>query len=359
MPEDIKKEVASLIRNKELDWRRFMNLSELYRVAPFVYRHLQSFDEYIPEHVRAVLRVDAGAVFARNVAALGDLKLITEMFSDEGIEVLFIKGVPFMFDIYRETGLRSFSDIDILVKDFGKPEGILKGKGFTLHENRGFFNYYRSQRMYTLNKKIALDVHVDFIGRRLHNMMLNIDKKRIWENKREVCMDDVRIYTLDIVHTLLYSCLHLAVQHGFLGLIWYVDIHEFISRYRNEIDWNRILELTQDYKIQRPVYYSLLFAKNMLGTPIPGYVLEKLGRVERKLDHKVFDKIKANNTKTDYLAELAMFDSIWDTVKFVLLSFVVYPYLIVHFIKIFGKIFESLCVRDKERGRMNPTPTKM
>jgi len=350
MSENGNAEALSLVKAEKLDWDHFLGLATTCRVVPFAYRHLQPFDEYVPAHVKQVLREEAGAEFARNISALEDIRSITELFREEGIEVLFIKGVPFMLDVYVDMGLRGFGDIDVLVKDFRKAEKVLKRKGFKPYENRGVFNSYRSQRLYTLDGKVYLDVHVDFMGRRLHNRILNIDKKRIWEGKREVNSEGVSVYTLDVPHTLLYGCMHLSIQHGFLGLIWYVDIHEFINKYGDMIDWDDIRELARSYRILRPVYYCLLFTKRMLGTPVPDNVLESMEGIERKIDHKIFDKIKANNAETDYLAELTLFDSVWDTVKFVLLSLVVYPYLIVHFLKIFGKILGSLSPR-RSRGQ--------
>ena len=347
MPDSVRARAASLIRERALDWDYFLELARVYRVIPFIYRHLQSLDVDIPDRIKQELREGAGLIFARNINALADIKLCTELFRKEGIEVLFIKGVPFMFDVYRDAGLRSFTDIDILVKakDFRRTDKALKEKGFRLYENRGIFNHYRAQKMYSLDERVYLDVHMDLIGRRLHNRLLGIDKKKVWEDRREVCLRGVRIHTLDIVHGLLYHCMHVSIQHGFLGLIWYVDINEFMNRYGGGMDWDRVLDLARSYGIRRPLYYSLRFTKEMFGTPVPGYVMERLGRIERKLDRRVFTKIKANNAGTDYLAELVLFDRMRDTIKFVLLCFVLYPYLFAHFLSISGKVFRALFVR--------------
>jgi hypothetical protein len=132
------------------------------------------------------------------------------------------------------------------------------------------------------------------------------------------------------------------MQHSFSGLRWYVDIHEFLNKYENKLDWVKFIELAELYRIQRPVYYVLLFTDRMLGAQVPDDVMKKLSRVERKVDRWVFNKIRMNNAETDYLAELFMFDRMQDTVKFVFKSIVAYPQLIKHFFKLSFKVIKQM-----------------
>ncbi|MFQ5952126.1 MAG: nucleotidyltransferase family protein [Candidatus Omnitrophota bacterium] len=344
MPEDLKDQAKTLIISGNLGWDYFLKLAKTYKVTPLVHKHFQSFLDEIPEHVKQNLREQAGFIFASNIRETENLRYITKLFKEKDLEALFIKGAHLMIDVYKERGLRLFTDIDVLAKDFKKTERVLLEEGFEPYESQGIFSRYRSQRMYSLDEKIYLDVHKDFIGRMLHNRIQGMDKKRIWENKRRITFGDVEISALDPVHTLLYQCLHLAVQHGFFGLLWYVDIHELVMKYKDEMDWGEVLKLASEYKVKRPLYYSLLFTKRMLGTPVPDHVLEKLKVVERGLDRWVFEKIKRKNVEIDYFAELAMFDSVWDTTRFVILSFMAYPYLIFHFFRIFGRMLRKRTV---------------
>ncbi|MGB2599116.1 MAG: nucleotidyltransferase family protein [Candidatus Omnitrophota bacterium] len=339
LPEGSKKEVRSLIRSG-LDWDYFLTLAKTYRVTPFVHKHFQPFLDEIPGPVKQKLREHAGYIFASNIKGTENLRYITKLFREKDIEVLFIKGARLMFDIYKERGLRLFTDIDILAKDFRRTGKILKDEGFKPYESRGIFSHYRAQRMYELNGKIYLDVHKDFIGRMLHSRMLNIDRKKIWADKKKISQDGIEFYAMDLVHTLLYLSLHVSLQHSFSGLIWYVDIHELVEKRGDEIDWREVLKLAGEYKIKRPVYYTLLFTKRMFGTPVPDHVFDELKKVERKLDWWVFKKIKSRNAETDYFAELAMFDSMADTIKFILISLIIYPYLIPHFLRIFAKMLK-------------------
>jgi hypothetical protein len=311
---------------------------------------MQLFSEYVPEGIRRELRDEGARDLARSVRALEEIKYLAKLFAENSLEVLFTKGASFILDIYHdEPGLRPLSDIDVLVKkeDFEKVASVLRKNGFRPCEENKRFERYRTQVLYSSGGRVFLDVHRGFIGRKLHDDMLNIDEGRIWRNKRKLSPQGCDVYTLDLAHTLLYQCLHLAMQHGFSGIRWYVDMLEFLKRYGDELDWDEVTGLAREYGIRRPVYYSLLFARKMLSAPVPEGVLNDMGKIERKLDRLVFRKIRKNNAETDYLAELFMFDRMRDTVNFIFLSVFKYPLLIKHFTSVSRKMFKQAFSRKK------------
>ena len=348
-------EAGSMLRSEKVDWDRFLELANIYQVSPLVYRSLQNFSS-IPERVNARLREWVAEIFAYNVRNLDAARLLSGLFRREGVDAIFTKGVSYLMDVYGDIGLREMADIDLLVRpeDARKVHGILKEQGFTPSDGREDLDDYRAQKLYSRDDGICLDIHRSFIGRMLHNRILNMDVSRILERARELSMDGVRLRTLDIVNTLLYQCLHVSMQHSFSGVRWYVDINEFVRRHEGEINWEDVTDAAGEYRIRRPVYYTLLFARNMFGTPVPEAVFEDLGRSARKSDRWLFRKIKNAGTSTGYIAELAMFDSIGDMIKFVLLSFITYPYLIAHFLLISGKTLKAMCAR---RRSMAAAPT--
>ena len=339
------KELARSLMKGQIDWAYFMRLSKIHMTGSLLYKNLQSSDEAVPEVVMRSLRESAGFVFSGNVRYLSSIKTLADLFREEGLEVLFTKGAFLMMDVYKDKGLRGFSDIDILVReeDLSRVEALVGKKGFKPRNKSRIFNRYRSQEVYSLDNKIYLDIHIDLVGRRLHNRFIGINNEDLWRRKREVTLDGARVYTMDTSYTLLYQSMHLAMQHGFSGLKWYVDIHEMITS--SNIDWEEVLRLSGKYRIRRPLYYVLLFTRDMFSTPIPEEVMHELSKIEREFDRYILSKIKSRNAETDYLAELFMFDRTQDTFKFILLSIVTYPYLTGHFIMVFGKMLKTMLWR--------------
>ncbi|NQT32145.1 MAG: nucleotidyltransferase family protein [Candidatus Omnitrophica bacterium] len=331
----------AIISSGRIDWRRFKELAGINQVIPLVYRNLQLFRE-VPDEVMQFLREGAGHTLARNMKIKEDVKILSDGFNKEGAETLFVKGVPFMMDTYRDFALRTFADVDIIVREPEAAVSVLKKAGYRPLDGSLEFDNYRSQKVFVNDRGTYIDVHSDFIGRHLHNSLLKIDHDRIWRDKRDVEFEDIKIHTMDYKHTLLYHSIHLSMHHSFFGLRWYVDMNEFIERHKDNIHWGEALRLANEYKIRRPLYYTLRFTRNMFDTPVPLVVLDNLKDVERGFDRWIFKKVRASNGDTDYLAELAMFDRMMDSFKFLILSLINHPRHILHFTKIFGRLVRQV-----------------
>jgi nitrogen regulatory protein PII len=337
-----------------IDWGAFAELASGYKVAQLSYGHLQIFQEDMPVDVRTDLRNLAGAVLARNTRDTANIRELSFLFAARGIDVIFTKGAAFLADVYGAPGFRDFSDIDILVRESDMPvvEEALKTSAFKeAHDNSGFPRY-RSQKVFLRSDGLVLDVHVDLIGRRLHNRAIKIDMEKIWREKRQAEIGGAKIFVLDLLHDLAYQCLHLSMNHSFSGLRWYVDINEFLRKHSGEFDWDGFLSLVKEYRIKRPVYYSLFFAEKMLGAPVPARIFDQLGKSKKKYDNWVFERIRCNQRGTDYLAELAMFDSMGEMMKFAMMNFAVNPRLAGHFVRVLGRaVREAVQV---SRGTVSP-----
>ncbi|MDP8299206.1 MAG: nucleotidyltransferase family protein [Candidatus Tantalella remota] len=324
-----------------INWKNFLKVVDLYQSGPLVYRNIQPF-ENVPEHVLSSLRGETARVFAGNTLILRCAGRISEVFSENGIKVLFMKGLPFMMDVYNDAAFRIFSDVDILTDDMEAVDRVLKENGYAPCDDTNDDSAYRAQCLYSDGKGMYLDVHADLTGRRMHSRMSGLTMEELWPARREVSFAGVNVYTLGIEHTLLYHCLHLATQHSFGDLRWYVDINEFVREHSGRIDWGRLVSLAGKYRIKRPVYYSLLFAVNIFGTLVPEDVLNRLGTVKRGLDKWLFKKIRENEGSIDYFTELFMFDTVGDTGKFIFLNVTEHPHLAGHFFKISAKALRSV-----------------
>ncbi|MFH1878103.1 MAG: nucleotidyltransferase family protein [Candidatus Omnitrophota bacterium] len=340
LQENIRRELGSIINSGRLDWERIIRAADEYRVMPFLNRHLQIFGRKIPEQVKDALRNKSACVFSGNIKALEQINIVDSLLAGAGVEALFIKGAALMVDVYGENGLRGFSDIDILVKEkeYARAEKVLTAGGFKPSGNMDIARGYRSQRVFLTGDGMCLDVHRKFVGRVLHNRFINISEEAVWGGKRALTPEKGAAFnTLSIYDTLLYHCVHLSMHHSFSGLMWYVDLNEFIGKYNGRINWEIMLEKTAEYRIKRPVYYALLFAKNIFDTCVPERVFSELATTRRKWDKWIFKKVKLGNNDTDYLTELAMFDRRGDAIKFIFLNIILYPYLIIHFLNILSK----------------------
>ena len=83
---------------------------------------------------------------------------------------------------------------------------------------------HRSQVLFVRDNKFFIDVHWRLIDLERYNKVTNIDLDRIWKHKQSLNIEGNPTCQLSLNDTIIYQCLHLAIQHAFKGLIMYVDI---------------------------------------------------------------------------------------------------------------------------------------
>ncbi|HDN64899.1 MAG TPA: hypothetical protein ENF23_01160, partial [Methanosarcinales archaeon] len=122
----------------EPDWEYLTRNALYHGVAPLLYRNLEGIDDVslVPERVTAVLRERYYITLARNMIHYDELGTALRVFADAGIDVIVLKGGALAETVYRDIGLRPFSDVDILVReeDLQRAKEVMTKIGYVLEE---------------------------------------------------------------------------------------------------------------------------------------------------------------------------------------------------------------------------------
>jgi len=288
--QDTNQEIKKTL-SPDLNWAYFFEQANNQGVASLVYKSLSGIDyarSIVPETILARLASCYYNVASRNTLLTEKLAAILDYFQKTRIEIILLKGIALIQTIYPNIALRPIYDIDILIRPQDFP--VVKA-GL---EELGYFNsvFYRED-FYQDN--IMVDVHEELINitriksrRKAHR----IDMDEVWRRSLAIEINGQKARILSAEHSLMELCLHLTFHHGLQGLIWFVDIARLIEYYKNEIDWNRFIKETSDYRINKPVYYALFYVSKILKQDIPEYVLSQL-RPQRQnfLERKIFNMI--------------------------------------------------------------------
>jgi len=288
--QDTNQEIKKTL-SPDLNWAYFFEQANNQGVASLIYKSLSGIDyarSIVPETILARLASCYYNVASRNTLLTEKLAAILDYFQKERIEIILLKGIALIQTIYPNIALRPIYDIDILIRpqDFAVVKAGL--------EELGYFNsvFYRED-FYQDN--IMVDVHEELINmtriksrRKAHR----IDMDEVWRSSLAIEINGQKARILSPEYSLMELCLHLTFHHGLQGLIWFVDIARLIEYYKNEIDWNRFIKETSDYRINKPVYYALFYVSKILKQDIPEYVLSQL-RPQRQnfLERKIFNMI--------------------------------------------------------------------
>jgi len=192
----------------------------------------------------------------KNLIVRDELQKLGATLSEQGVTVCLLKGFSLMGDIYQDWGARFASDVDMLVGigDLWRLSDALKLAGYRkTYEpkwlgNRFKFMFYKK----TAGMEVCVEVHTQLFW---HS---HVDWK---EGLRPASI--VGFKSLSLETQLMHLCGHLGFQHTFLKLFWLVDIHKFVERYREQIQWPRFWSRCLQQGLYKSSFLSLEICKGL------------------------------------------------------------------------------------------------
>lgn len=264
-----------------LDWPALLSTARAHQLSPYLYHRLKSagLERQLPEPVLSGLQQDyrsALSLALRRSHALQELLLV---FHRSGIPCIPLKGAYLAEVIYPNPALRTMSDLDLLVPK----EQLAQAAQFA--QNLG----YRPERRYLVEGVIELHSHLPVLaGKNLPFLEIHATFSRpidpfpvvlegVWQRARPLSFLEVPAFTLAPEDLLLSLSLHIAYQHCFnQGLRSLLDLALVVQRMQGEISWELLLARAADWSAGLPLYLSLALAHELLGAPLPTFVLTAL-----------------------------------------------------------------------------------
>lgn len=124
--------VAAMLRDG-IDWLRLIDAAERHGTIPLLHRHLAgALAPFVPGDARDRLRKRYLSEMGRALLLHEELGRLLRAFAAANVDVLAYKGPALEAQVYRAAGLRSFGDLDLLVRpaDFARGRAVLEALGF-------------------------------------------------------------------------------------------------------------------------------------------------------------------------------------------------------------------------------------
>jgi putative nucleotidyltransferase-like protein len=106
--------VAALAAN-EIDWNLLQRMAAGHGMSAMVWRALSIHPTLVPNDVLGALRTRHLVISARSLYLTNELISVCELLEQSGVTAIAFKGPTLAAFAYRESGLREFSDLDLLV----------------------------------------------------------------------------------------------------------------------------------------------------------------------------------------------------------------------------------------------------
>jgi len=255
-------------------------------VAPLVYVILKSLPDLVPADVLVRFKAVYIRNSLRNAGLFRRLAPLLDGIRRAGLRAVVMKGARLAVTVYKDIGLRPFTDIDIFIHpdDWPGVEKILAESGFfrvtalqgglDAHDRGSdwlFAPYYRKENL-------LVELHFAYLG--LHVPFRSRDD--FWATLQTANIGGAEAPVLSPEYELCYLCLH-AQQHSYGRLVWLSDIAELASS--GGIDWDRIERICRAEGITAGVRYGLELVEALWPDTVPESVRSKLtiGRFESRL----------------------------------------------------------------------------
>ncbi len=251
------------------------------------------------------------------------LNLLRE-FKKNGIDILPVKGILFVKELYDNMSLRPMVDIDFFVREdeYNSAIALLKSLGYKESDFLPVRRWERENFRIALTKKTQIPITVELHRRFSQPGRFELSITDALENVVTKEVDGEIIRTFNDDFSFLFLIHHLGMHYFNVKLIWVVDIVKFL--YKAEVNWNRINEYVNRYKLRSVFYMTVkLLSQYMERKKLPDYYyvpnLIKRGYLnlfftENSLNFFRFPTM--NLRIAQIFGELPLIDGVRDRIKF-------------------------------------------
>jgi len=282
------------------DWERILHVTTKQGVPLVLFDRLRKLDDTvrIPQFAQARLLETYHRSLAKNMRMMHHAKLILNLLRNHHIDVIALKGIYLVESIYGNIGLRTFFDLDLMVRkiDLHHAMAVMKDDGYVLSTYYDMEDDNQDIKHIPAIKKGKgpyVELHWGLLE---ENVPFEIDLSGVWQRAIpvNVCGEDV--LALSNEDLILHLCIHFTYQHHMdIGLKALYDIALVIQKCQNQINWNRIVSISKLWGVEKVIWLTFSLLGRILNVYIPKAVLKNL--LPRDTQHHIL-ALAINQLKT-------------------------------------------------------------
>ena len=251
------------------DWDEVLALAETHRLIPFLHRHLR--EAPIPPSAAAELRARHRAGVHRSLLLAAELRRMLEALEAEGIPALAYKGPALAMQAYGDLSLRTFVDLDVLVRprDVPRAAAVLAGEGYapalamSPRQERHFRRLDGDYPLVHAETGTLVELHARVSSVRF---CMPVETEALVDRAVPVPIGAAEVRTLGDDDLLLVLCIH-GAKHRWKRLEWVAAVAELLRAGRGDLD--AVFARAAEVRARRTVLLGLEVARRLLDAPVP------------------------------------------------------------------------------------------
>ena len=296
-----------------IDWEDLIATARQHGVVPLVFQTLQSnFAARVPANALAELRGCYRAGAQQSMVLAGELLRVLGGLATGGIKALPLKGPALAALAYGKLALRSFGDLDVLVRDRDvlAAKQLLLGLGYapeTPMSRRHERLHLQTHYVYTFvhnESHVIVELHYRI---RPRYFSFALTAEQLWEQLVPITVGREEVLSLAPENLLLFLCAH-GANHCWERLAWICDIAELLRSYPT-LDWPKVMGRARAAGGERMLLLGLRLAHDLLGAQLPPAIADRLrcDQIVSLLMAQVVERLQALEEQPPGLFEAALF----------------------------------------------------
>jgi hypothetical protein len=260
-----------------IDWPTVFALAERHRMISLLHRHLA--DASLPVDAAAELRARNRVEVHRALRLAAELRRLLAALDAAGIEALAYKGPALAVQAYGDLSLRSFVDLDLLVRpdDVPRALAVLGAEGYapalelTPAQERHFRRVDGDYPLVHHDTGLLVELHARVSSARF---CMPVETDALMSRAATVRVGGDAVRTLGDDDLLLVLCVH-GAKHRWKRLEWLAAVAALLRGQRGDVA--AVLARAAEVRARRTVLLGLSLARRLLAAPLPP-------PVEREID---------------------------------------------------------------------------
>lgn len=258
------------------DWDRVLRLARRHGLVSFLHRHLPPAS--VPAPVIGTLRALHREAAHQGLTMAGELRRLLALFDAAGIDALAYKGPALAVQAYGDLSLRSFVDLDLLVRPESIPRALdlLSARGYapaldlSPAQERCFRRVDGDYPLVHRETDLLVELHARVSSRRF---CMPIRTDDLLRRARAVRVGGGEVKTLGDDDLLVSLCVH-GAKHRWKRLEWLAALAALLRAGRGDVP--AALRLAAEVRARRTVLLGLSLAHRLLGAPLSADVVREI-----------------------------------------------------------------------------------
>ncbi len=260
-------------------WPLVLDFCSRHGVALLLYEALKTKETLLPDSVRSILSGTYFQSAIRSQRFESELQALSELFDDNRIPFIPLKGVVLSQWLYHDPAIRPGVDLDILVPgtQFERAVNILQKRGYqtepgwhpvyTLASKRT--SHHRS--LYHPQRRVAVELHHNLSSRCRSNFL---DISHFWQNSTKARVGKHEYLMMSLTDHILYLSIHNANHHW--GSLLHLNDLATLMVQNPDVDWQQVLDQSQRLGCRKRVLIGMALLRMIFKLDLPVIVVKAI-----------------------------------------------------------------------------------